>query len=190
MDPMTIQIDDAGVGDLLDGVVIGAYRLETGEFAYEMVGVEFFQQPKFGRKAYLEEASGIVMKIIDKMGLTEDEPLLVCSSYIFEKAVHELEEKYGKERVTITKITGEAQRFVETAYLDEVRNLGYEPLPERDEKRARNFFHMLRWVKKDPRRFKHAKTGWPRLKRYVRPRGVFRTDRGDVDRRTDSHRRG
>jgi hypothetical protein len=186
---MTIQIDDAGVGDLLDGVVIGAYRLETGEFAYEMIGVEFFQRPMFGRKAYLEEASAIVMKIVDKMRLAEHEPLLICSSYIFEKAVRELEDKYGKERVTVTKIIGEAQRFVETAYLDEVRNLGYEPLPERDEKRARNFFHMLRWVKKDPSRFQHAKTGWPRLRRYVRQHGVPRSYSGEPDRRIGSHRR-
>jgi hypothetical protein len=78
---------------------------------------------------------------------------------------------------------------VETAYLDEVRNLGYEPLPEREEKRARNFFDMLRWVKKDPRRLKHAKTGWPRLKRYVKPRGALRTSLEQPDRRTASHRR-
>lgn len=186
---MTLQIDDAGVGDLLHGVVIGAYRLETSEFAYEIVDVEFFQPPKFGRKAYLEEASGIVMKITDKMKLAENEPVLICSSYIFEKAVRALEEKYGKERVTVSKITGEAQRFVETAYLDEVRNLGYEPLPEREEKRARNFFDMLRWVKKDPRRFKHAKTGWPRLKRYMKPRGALRTSPGQPERRPVSHRR-
>jgi hypothetical protein len=156
---MTLQIDDAGVGDLLHGVVIGAYRPTTGEFTYEIVDVEFFQQPKFGRKAYLEETSRIVMKIIDKV------------------------------KVTVTKITGEAQRFVETAYLDEVRNLGYEPLPEREEKRARNFFDMLRWLKKDPRRFKHAKTGWPRLKRYMKPGDAQRVSLGQPYRRTVSCRR-
>ncbi len=186
---MTLQIDDAGVGDLLHGVVIGAYRPTTGEFTYEIVDVEFFQQPKFGRKAYLEETSRIVMKIIDKVKLAENEPVLICSSYIFEKAVRELEEKYGKERVTVTKITGEAQRFVETAYLDEVRNLGYEPLPEREEKRARNFFDMLRWLKKDPRRFKHAKTGWPRLKRYMKPRDAQRVSLGQPYRRIVSRQR-
>jgi hypothetical protein len=175
---MTLQIDDAGVGDLLHGVVVGAYRPETGEFNYNMIDVEFFQQPKFGRKGYLEEASKIVLQVVDKMKLAENEPLLICSSYIFEKAVRDLEEKYGKERVTVTKITGDAQRFVETAYLDEVRNLGYEPLTEREEKRARSFFHMLRWLKKDPYRLKHAKTGWPRLKRYMKPRGAPKTERG------------
>jgi hypothetical protein len=189
MDTMTLQIDDAGVGDLLHGVVIGAYRSTTGDFTYEVVGVEFFQQPRFGKKAYLEETSRIVMKIIDKMKPAENEPIQICSSYIFEKVVRELEEKYGRERVTVAKITGEAQRFVETAYLDEVRNLGYEPLQEREEKRGRSFFHMLRWVKRDPRRFKHAKTGWPRLKRYTRPRGAQKAPREQHDTRLMSRRR-
>jgi hypothetical protein len=165
---MTLQVDDAGVGDLLDGVVVGVYRPETGEFKYDMISVEFFQPPKFAKKAYLGKASEIVMKIIDKMKPLENEPILICSSYIFEEAVQDLQEKYGKETVSTSKITDEAQRLVETAYLDELRNLGYEPVGEREEKRARSFFHMLRWVKKDPRRFKYAKTGWPRLSRYVK----------------------
>jgi len=166
---MTLQIDDAGVGDLLHGAVVGAYRLETGEFTYEMIDVQFFQSPKFGKKAYLRRASEAVMQITDRMKVQRNEPILICSSFIFEKAVQDLEEKYGKERVTVTKITNGAQRFVETAYLDEIRNLGYEPIAEREEKRARSFYHMLRWLKKDPRRFRHAKTGWPRLKRYLKP---------------------
>lgn len=176
---MTLEIDDAGVGDLLHGVVVGAYRPETGEFSYEMIDVEFFQSPKFRKKAYLRRASEAVMQIIERMKVQENEPILICSSFIFEKAVQDLEQKYGKERVTVTKITNGAQRFVETAYLDEVRNLGYEPLAEREEKRARSFFHMLRWLRKDPGRFRHAKTGWPRLKKYLIPRkarGSSRTE--------------
>jgi len=169
---MTLQIDDAGVGDLLYGVIVGAYRPETGEFTYDVVGVEFFQPPKFGRKAYLERTSEIVMQIVERMRLFDNEPIQICSSFVFEKAVRLLEETYGKDRVTVSKIVGRAQHLVETAYLDEIRNLGYEPILEREEKRARSFFHMLRWLKKDPRRFRHAKTGWPRLRRYVKAQKV------------------
>lgn len=169
---MTLQIDDAGVGDLLYGVIVGAYRPETGEFTYDVVGVEFFQPPKFGRKAYLERASEIVMQIVERMRMFDNEPIQICSSFVFEKAVRLLEETYGKDRVTVSKIVGRAQHLVETAYLDEIRNLGYEPILEREEKRARSFFHMLRWLKKDPRRFRHAKTGWPRLRRYVKAQKV------------------
>ena len=79
-------------------------------------------------------------------------------------------DRFGKDRVRVSVISGEAQNNVETAYLDEVRNLGYEPIKERDEKRARSFFHMLRWVKSNPNRLRYAKTGWPRLRRYIRLR--------------------
>jgi len=165
---MTLQIDDAGVGDLLHGVVVGAYRPETGEFSYDMIDVRYFQHPRFRRKAYLARASQIVIEIIDRIKLHDDERIQICTSFVFERAVKDLEKKYGKERVTVTKISNGAQHSVETAYLDELRNLGYEPLAEREEKRARSFFHMLDWLKKDRRRFKHAKTGWARLHRYMK----------------------
>lgn len=181
---MTIQIDDAGVGDLLHGVVVGAYRPETKEFSYDMIDVRFFQPPKFSRKAYLVRASEIVMEIVDRIRLRENEPIQICSSYILEKAVRDLEEKYGKESVTVTKITNDAQRFVETAYLDELRNLGYEPIAEREERRSRSFFHMLRWLKEDRRRFRHAKTGWPRLNRYLRRPPLDQLTELPADRRT------
>lgn len=186
---MTIEIDDAGVGDLLHGVVIGAYRPETGEFRYDMIEVRFFQPPLFRSKAYLQEASEIVKRLAERMKVLEGEQIAICSSFILEKAARDLEEKYGKERVTLCKITSDAQRLVETAYLDEVRNLGYEPIVEREEKRARSFFHMLRWVKENPRRFRYAKTGWPRLARYVKTskhRGESQTQRRKSGGRGDS----
>ena len=172
---MTIEIDDAGVGDLLYGVVIGAYRPETREFFYEMIDVKFFQPPLFRSKEYLTQASAIVKQLTERMKVIEGEQIAICSSFVFEKAVRDLEEKLGKEKVTVSKITSNAQNLVETAYLDEIRNLGYEPIDEREEKRARSFFHMLRWVKADPTRFRYAKTGWPRLAKYVKPRKGART---------------
>ena len=36
---MTIIVDDAGSGDLLFGIVIGAFREETNEFKYGLVEV-------------------------------------------------------------------------------------------------------------------------------------------------------
>jgi len=185
---LTIQIDDAGVGDLLHGVVIGAYRPETREFFYDMVDVKFFQPPLFRSKGYLTQASAIVNQLTERMKVLEGEQIAICSSFIFEKAVRDLEEKYGKEKVTVSKITSNAQNLVETAYLDEIRNLGYEPIDEREEKRARSFFHMLRWVKEEPSRFRFAKTGWPRLARYVKAGKVARPHRkppAKCERRTD-----
>ncbi|HZY47915.1 MAG TPA: hypothetical protein VFE96_08985 [Candidatus Bathyarchaeia archaeon] len=165
---MTVQIDDAGVGDLLYGVVVGAHRKETGEFHYDLIPVSYFQSPSFGRKMYLKKATELALQLLYQMKIGENEEIEICSSFLFDETRPHLVEKFGRTRVKTSVITGDAQNNVETAYLDEIRNLGYEPLPERDQKRARSFFHMLKWVKNDPERLRYAKTGWPRLRRYMK----------------------
>ena len=167
---MTVQIDDAGVGDLLFGAVVGAYRRETGEFHYDIIPVSFFQSPSFRTKLYLKKATELSTRLLEEMKLGEGEEVEICSSFLFDETRKELASKFGKDRVRVAVIFGPAQNNVETAYLDEIRNLGYNPIKERDEKRARSFFHMLRWVKEDPNRLRYAKTGWPRLRRYIRIR--------------------
>lgn len=163
---LTVIIDDAGSGDLLFGVVIGAYRSESQDFKYDMIDVQYFQSPQFGRKEYLKQASETVSSLLDRLELKADEPVMLCKSYIFDIAARDLIAKYGVERIRRIKVTGEPQRLAEMAYLDEIRNLGYEPVKERDEKRAKSFFHMMRWLKVNSHMMKYAKTGWPRLYRY------------------------
>ncbi len=163
---MTVVVDDAGMGDLLFGVVIGAFRDETREFHYDVIDVKFFQSGRFRRKEYLKQSSRIVPALLDRLRLGPDEEIHVCQGYIFDDAVDELKKAYGNNRVRRVKVTGEPQRLTETAYLDELRNLGYEPVKEREEKRAKSFFHMMRWLREDPQRLRFAKTGWPRLSRY------------------------
>ena len=167
---MTVQIDDAGVGDLLHGVVVGAHRKETGEFHYDVIPVKYFQNPLFKRKLYQKKATEMALTLLHGMKLQDGEGIEICSSFLFDEARPELVRRFGEERVKVAAIVGEAQDRVEGAYLDELRNLGYEPIVERDEKRARSFFHMLRWVKNEPTRLRYAKTGWPRLRRYIRLR--------------------
>jgi hypothetical protein len=164
---LTIQIDDAGVGDLLYGVVIGAHRKETSEFHYDLIPVRYFQEPDFKRKLYLKKATEVTLDLLKQMKLLDKEQVEICTSFLFDETRPALSEQLGEERVRAKAITGEAQDRVEGAYLDEIRNLGYEPISERDDKRAKSFFHMLRWIKKDRSRLKYAKTGWPRLRRYM-----------------------
>jgi CxxC-x17-CxxC domain-containing protein len=162
---VTIIVDDAGSGDLLFGVVVGAYREETSEFKYDLIDVRFYQD-RFCEKEYLQEASRITSKLVAALKVKSDEEIHVCQGNIFDVAVADLQKVHGEKRVTRVKVTGEAQRLVEIAYLDEIRNLGYEPLAEREAKRAKSFFHMMRWLKANPDMLRYAKTGWPRLKRY------------------------
>ncbi len=163
---MTLIIDDAGSGDLLFGVVIAAFRDETQEFRYDVIGVEFFQSSLFYKKEYLSQSSRIVSQLIVGLKIKPEEEIHICKSYIFDEAVDDLRKAYGDDRVHRIEVTGEPQRLAEIAYLDEIRNLGYEPIVEREAKRAKSFFHMMRWLKEDPDRLRYAKTGWPRLSRY------------------------
>jgi CxxC-x17-CxxC domain-containing protein len=163
---MTIIVDDAGSGDLLYGVVIGAFRDTTEEFKYDLIDVRFFQPELFCEKEYLQESARIVSELLAKLAVKPEEEIHMCQGCIFDVAAEELRKVYGGERIRRIKVIGEPQRLTEIAYLDEIRNLGYEPLAEREEKRAKSFFHMLRWLKANPDMLKYAKTGWPRLKKY------------------------
>jgi CxxC-x17-CxxC domain-containing protein len=162
---LTLIVDDAGSGDLLYGVVVGAYHEDTGVFKYDLIDVRFYQDT-FKQKEYLKESSRVVAQLVSKFDLKPDESIHICQGCIFDVAAADLQKAFGEERVKRIHVEGETQRLVEIAYLDEIRNLGYEPLAEREEKRGKNFFHMMRWVKEDPQRLKYAKSGWPRLKNY------------------------
>ena len=163
---MTIIIDDAGMGDLLFGVVIAAYKDTTQEFRYGVIDVKYFQDKYFSSKAYLKQAAKIVEKLLAEMKPNPDEEIHLCRGYIFDEAIEKLKPKYGEDKIMRVKVIGETQDLAETAYLDEIRNLGYEPIEERETKRAKSFFHMMNWLKKNPKMKRYAKTGWPRLQRY------------------------
>jgi CxxC-x17-CxxC domain-containing protein len=163
---VTVVIDDAGSGDLLFGVVVGAFRLETEEFKYRLVDVKFFQPEFFRDKKYVQETTRIVSELLAQLKLKPEEEIHMCQGNIFDDAAAELQKVYGEDRIQRVRVIGEPQRFTEIAYLDELRNLGYEPLAEREIKRAKSFFHMMRWLAANPGMLRYAKTGWPRLARY------------------------
>ncbi len=163
---MTIQIDDAGYGDLLFGAVIGAYRPETDDFVYDVIDVKYFQRPLFEKKLYLDEAGRIALRLAERLKPEDDEVFELCRGDILNVAAEALVEAFGEERIVRVKVEGRAQHLVEETYLDEIRNLGYEPLPDRTERWAKSFWHMYRWLRDNPRMLRYAKTGMPRLRRF------------------------
>jgi hypothetical protein len=164
---LTIEIDDAGTGDILFGVVIGAYRPGTDHFIYDMIDVRYFQEPVYGRKRHLNEARRIALRLVERLGLGEEEKILICTGDILNEAAEALLERYGEERIERGKIEGRAQFLVEKAYTNELRNIGYEPREDRTEKWGKNFWHMYNWIKKDPKnRLRWTKSAFPNLKKY------------------------
>lgn len=164
---MTIEIDDAGTGDILFGAVIGAYRPEDDHFIYDMIDVRYFQKPVYGKKRHLNEARRIALSLVDRLGLREEEKILICTGDVLTEAAEALLERYGEEHIERGKIEGRAQFLVERAYTDELRNIGYEAREDRTDKWGKNFWHMYNWVRKDPaRRLRWTKSAFPNLKKY------------------------
>ncbi len=164
---MTILIDDAGTGDLLWGVVIGAYQPETETFLYDIIDVSFFRNGAFQEKMHFEEASRIVLALVERLRPKSEEKIKVCQGDILNIAAEALKVKYGEERVECVHVEGRAQDLIEGAYTDELRNLGYEPMPDRIGKWGKSFWHMYDWVKRNPReRVRWAKTGFPNLRKF------------------------
>jgi hypothetical protein len=164
---LTILIDDAGTGDLLWGVVIGAYQPDKDTFLYDIIDVSFFKEDTFPEKKHFEEAAQIALCLVERLGLRPMEKIQVCQGDILNVAAEKLKEKYGEDNVERIHVEGRTQELIEGAYLDEIRNLGYEPMPDRTEKWGKSFWHMYDWVKKDPdERVKWAKTGFPNLRKF------------------------
>ena len=164
---MTIQIDDAGTGDILFGAVIGAYRPETDHFIYDLIDVKFFQEPLYGNGQHYEEAKKISIELVTRLNPKEDEKIIICQGDILDKAAEALTEEYDEDKIERGKIEGRGQYLVELAYTNELRNIGYEPIDERTEKWGKNFWDMYNWIKKKPsKRIKLSKSGFPNLKKY------------------------
>jgi hypothetical protein len=163
---MTIQIDDAGYGDLLYGVVIGAYQPETELFFYDVIDVKYWQDPLYKKNMFKEEASKISLRLIKRLKPKQGEIIEVCQGNILDIATKSISDAYGEDFVKRCKIDNRAQHLVESAYLDEIRNLGYKPIENRTKNWVKNFWHMYNWLKRKPSRLKWAKSGWPRLQKY------------------------
>ena len=164
---MTIEIDDAGTGDILYGTVIGAYRPEDDHFIYDMIDVKHFQMPLYRDKKHLDEAKRIAVDLVERLGLKEKEKIIICTGDVLNVAAEALIEKFGEDVVERGKIEGRGQHLVELAFTNELRNIGYEPLAERTEKWGKNFWHMYKWINKRPnQRLKFAKSAFPNLKKY------------------------
>jgi hypothetical protein len=62
-----IQIDDSGSGSLIGGTCIGAIRVETGDYVYDFIPLEYYQSNLFRTKRYLNKSGQIVLSLLQKL---------------------------------------------------------------------------------------------------------------------------
>jgi hypothetical protein len=159
-----ILIDDAGWGDLILGVVIGALQLPNRKYMRRRIPVSSFQPPHFENKRYLNDAVKIAEKIVKVMRPDSKTRFKVCSGYVLSNIRNYLRAQGFK--VEEVEIVGELQEMVERSYIRWCIEVG---VPKERLENKRRFWTLLEWVAERPElREKLVKTGWKSWKRKWR----------------------
>ena len=159
-----ILLDDAGWGDLILGVVIGALKTPNRRYMERRIPVSSFQPPYFENKKYLDDAVRIVDEIIEVMRPDVETRFKVCSGYVLSSIRRHLKDRGFK--VEEVEIIGELQEMVERSYVRWCIEVGVPTERLKDERR---FWTLLEWVAERPKlREALVKTGWKSWKRKWR----------------------
>jgi len=159
-----ILIDDAGWGDLILGVVIGALKPPDRRYMERRIPVSSFQPPNFENKKYLDDAMKIADEIIEVMQPDVETSFKVCSGYVLSSIRRHLQDRGFK--VEKVEITGGLQEMVERSYVGWCIEVGV-PAERLEDKRR--FWTLLEWVSERPElRETLVKTGWKSWKKKWR----------------------
>ena len=88
---MVVEVDDSGWGDLLGGVIIVMRRVGTDESFSDEIPIELFQAD-FKYKIYLRKAIEIILNGLDQLKIKKNEPIHICTGYVFTDAGETLKE--------------------------------------------------------------------------------------------------
>lgn len=160
-----IQIDDAGFGFPLCGVMIGVYdgrRIWT-----DTVEAELFQGDSYETKLYLKDYTQKGLQIIKKLNITPDKYRIeICSGFINKKIKNKLREMNFDVR--IVDITGPLQDDLELLFKRHIAQetngevLAYDPKEMPDKSLiGKKYYEVVRWGKKNAPHL--LKTGWRAL---------------------------
>ena len=165
-----IQIDDAGWGSLVGGVLIGVYRDTDRAFRFDEVAPLFFQGDRYLNKDYLQEAGTIALRLLMELGVPRSEEIFLCTGYCLDGVYSKLlEHGYCVSRGKITgplqdKIEHTLRTVLECKYSFKVT---YEELTSL-EKKGLFWWKQIHWLKDgniDRHGFNNqksvsCKTGW------------------------------
>jgi len=156
-----LQIDDAGIGFPLCGVMIG---VTNGERVWtDTVDVSFFQSPKFEKRLYVEEFAKKGIHLLSKTS-PKTHRIEICSGFI-NTGLRDVLRNKGYD-VRVTEIKGLLQDRLEQLFKEYVeketgRDLAYDIKKIRKEEIGKIYYQILNWGKE------HAphllKSGWRSL---------------------------
>jgi hypothetical protein len=170
---MTIEIDDAGTGDLVGDAFIGFLRKETGDLVFRTIPIELFKGENWNNKRPLKETVELVKEgLVELKFKKETEIIHLCRGNIFDKVRdYFLEEGINYED---TVVEGKLQDAIEGKFIDHLRNdLGVRSKSLSKKSGAKRFFVLFNWVSYDfLKREKNVKSGFKKWNTVWRDRAI------------------
>ena len=160
-----IQIDDAGSGSLLGGTIIGVLRVETNEFRYKVIPLNYYQPKAFQEKKYIQHVVEIVDSIFRDLNVDSQELIQVCRGYMFDELNKWL--KTNGYNFVNTQIEDPLQNIIEKTFENYAVDLGLPKDFITYTKYPFHFHRILKWVYADfDNRSILCKTGWKSWMKY------------------------
>ncbi|MCG8538736.1 MAG: hypothetical protein MJA82_02200 [Clostridia bacterium] len=160
-----ILIDDAGSGSLIGGTIIGIMRIETEEYLYDIIPLQYYSPELFQKKMYLDYVVKIVSNLFKRLNVTQDEDILICRGYMFDKL--RIWTSNNGFKFNSTKIDEPLQSKIESSFEDYAIALGFPKRFISYTKYPFHFHRILQWVYADyDNRAKLCKRGWKSFGKY------------------------
>ncbi|MFX1379572.1 MAG: hypothetical protein ACFFA4_10820 [Promethearchaeota archaeon] len=172
---MTIEIDDAGTGDLVGDAFIGLLRKETGELIFKRLPLELFQGENWKKKKYLKVSAELVREGLKALNFqNQTEKVELCRGNIFDEVRNYfIEEGINYEDAIVE---GKLQDAVEGKLIEHLRNdIGVRSKQLTLKSGAKRFFVLFNWVCYDFfKREKYVKSGFKKWNTVWRDRAIER----------------
>ncbi len=159
-DGRTIEIDDAGTGDLVGDAFIGFRDTNSGKIIFKSIPVGLYSSENRDVNRPKEHILKIIKKGLKELNHNEKDRILLCRGNCFD-----LVREYFKENNIYYEpaiVEGKLQDAVEGRFVSHLRKLGVTSKKLSKESGARRYFILFEWVCRDfPNRKKYVKTGFP-----------------------------
>jgi len=170
---MTIEIDDAGTGDLVGDAFIGFLRKKTGEIVFKTLPVELFKEDNWKNKQPFKVVVELVRDGLKDLNFQKDTEIIhLCRGNIFDQVRNYFLEEgiYYEDAI----VEGKLQDAIEGKLVDHLRNdLGVRSKYLTKKSGAKRFFVLFNWVSYHfYKREKYVKSGFKKWNTVWRDRAI------------------
>jgi len=183
----TIEIDDAGTGDLVGDAFIGLHDVQTGKIIFRGIPVGLYIEDNRNDNRPKKEILKTVKDGLKSLHFDKSQDrVLLCRGDCFEL----VREWFEQENINYVPaiVEGKLQDAVEERFFNHLRKLGVHSKIDVNDYKDR-FFSLFNWVAEDfPNRERYVKRGFPAWKKKWKKKAQERYKKKGEKRSKIKHR--